>query len=300
MRIDLKQLTTFVAVAESGSLARASERLHLTQAALSMQLKSLQEALAVQLLTRTGRGLRLTDDGERLLAHAREAVAAANLFEKAAGALAQAPAAEAEPVSIGTILDPGFIRLGELMRTITTLLPGYRTELRHGTSGWVLKEVRAKRLDMGFYLGEADPALFVRMKLARLRYVVLGPRGWGAQMAARGWRELASLPWVWTPPDSVHHRLLAPLFRDLRVKPNAVANVDQEASMLDLVRAGVGLSLVREDVAIKEAHLSGLALSRAHHVETDLSVIVLRERAEEPALRTLFEAVAAVWQPERG
>ena len=42
------------------------------------------------------------------------------------------------------------------------------------------------------------------------RYVVVAPRGWDRRLRGRHWAELAALPWVWTPRDSVHHRLLAP------------------------------------------------------------------------------------------
>lgn len=296
MRGDLKQLTTFVVVAETGNLLRASERLHLTQAALSMQLKSLQEAHGISLFKRTGRGLSLTEEGERLLPHARAVVCATEVFESAAGALTNATAQDATAVSIGTILDPTFVRLGALLQAMSTRLPRGHTELRHGISGWVKKEVRAGRLDFGFYLGDIDPDVFKQLRLARLRYIVIGPRGWGSRMEG-DWRSLARMPWVWTPPESVHCRLLNPLFRSLKMKPNIVASVDQEASMLDLVRASVGLSLAREDIAIKEAHVSGLAVSRHLFLETDLSVIALHERASDPTVTALFEAANSVWSP---
>ena len=294
MRADLRQLMTFVIVAETGSLARASERLHLTQAALSLQLKNLQTTMGVTLLARTGRGLSLTEDGERLLPYAKEAVSAAAMIDQAAGILAGAAADAYTPVSIGTILDPAFLRLGEFLRITSSTLPHCRTELRHGISGWVKREVKAARLDVGFYLGDLEELTFERMALAKVTYVVIAPRGWG-HIANRSWAELATLPWIGTPPDSVHHRLLAPLFKDHGVKLHTVARVDQEASMLELVRAGVGLSLAREDLAIKDAHLSGLAVSRQHRLTTDLSVIALKARSHERQIQALFQALKMVW-----
>lgn len=296
MKIDLKQLNAFIVVAETGSLAGARDRLHLTQSAISMQLRVLQHTVGVALFTRTGRGLRLTEEGERLLEQAHQTISAANLFEKTANSLAlPLSTTQIEPLSIGTILDPDFIRLGDFLRTVVTLLPSYRTDLRHGISGWVLQEVKEMRLDFGFYLGEADPDLFHLLPLTQVHYVVVAPRGWGAQLKGRDWQSLAALPWVWTPTTSVHYRLLNPLFTRLGITPHIVARVDQEASMLDLVRAGVGLSLAREAVALREVDRSDLVISREHYVQTKLSAVALRSRENEPAIKTLFEVSEAVW-----
>ncbi len=72
MHIELKHLRTLSALAETGSLTAAAERLHLTQSALSHQLKALEAQLGAPLYVRKSRPLRLTRQGERLLELARE------------------------------------------------------------------------------------------------------------------------------------------------------------------------------------------------------------------------------------
>lgn len=69
--LDLTALRSFVAVADSGGVTRAAGFLNLTQSAVSMQLKRLEESLDVSLLDRSGRGVSLTSSGEQLLAYAR-------------------------------------------------------------------------------------------------------------------------------------------------------------------------------------------------------------------------------------
>ncbi len=69
--LDLTTLRSFVAVADSGGVTRAAGVLHLTQSAVSMQLKRLEELLDISLLDRSGRGIALTAAGEQLLAYAR-------------------------------------------------------------------------------------------------------------------------------------------------------------------------------------------------------------------------------------
>lgn len=73
--LDVTTLRSFVAVADSGGVTRAAGFLHLTQSAVSMQLKRLEELLGVDLLDRSGRTIALTASGEQLLVYARRMVA---------------------------------------------------------------------------------------------------------------------------------------------------------------------------------------------------------------------------------
>src|SRR2546421_12688139 len=77
MRVDLeiRHLQLVAAVADVGSLTRAGDRLHLTQSALSHQLRDIESRLGAPLFLRIGKRLVLTPAGERLLASAREVLA---------------------------------------------------------------------------------------------------------------------------------------------------------------------------------------------------------------------------------
>ena len=70
-QLDLDLLRTFVVIAETGALSRAASQVGRTQAALSLQVKRLEQLLDQQLLERTGRGVTLTGQGTRLLEHAQ-------------------------------------------------------------------------------------------------------------------------------------------------------------------------------------------------------------------------------------
>lgn len=73
--LDLSALRSFVAVADSGGVTRAAGFLNLTQSAVSMQIKRLEDALQVTLLDRAGRGVALSAQGEQLLGYARRLLA---------------------------------------------------------------------------------------------------------------------------------------------------------------------------------------------------------------------------------
>lgn len=72
--LDVDQLRTFVAIAETGSFTKAADVVHKTQSAVSMQMKRLEERIGRAVFARDGRGSKLTEDGERLLDYARRIV----------------------------------------------------------------------------------------------------------------------------------------------------------------------------------------------------------------------------------
>jgi DNA-binding transcriptional LysR family regulator len=72
--LDLDQLRTFVAIAETGSFTRAAEVVFKTQSAVSMQMRRLEERIGKPIFARDGRASKLTEDGERLLGYARRMV----------------------------------------------------------------------------------------------------------------------------------------------------------------------------------------------------------------------------------
>jgi DNA-binding transcriptional LysR family regulator len=297
--MDLTLLRAFVTVAKEGNLTRAAVQLHLTQPAVSLQIKHLQETLGLTLFTRTSHGLALTRDGQSLLPHAERALGAASDVERAAAALRHEVRGT---LRIGTILDPEFLRLGGFLKQLVETWPHIETALRHGMSGWVLEQIRAGELDVGFYIGQPkdhdprDGAAFHAVTLTHFQYRVLAPAGWKDRVkGARDWRSLAALPWIWTPPASAHNRLLSRCFTEAGVKPVKVAEVDQEPNMLDLVKSGVGLTLARDAIAIAEAHAHALTIVDGVTVPTQLSFVTLSARKDEPAIAAALKLIEQQW-----
>lgn len=302
---DVRAIQCFLAVAREGNVTRAAEMLHLTQPAVSQQIKHLAQASGLALFTRTARGLDLTLEGS-ILAHKGEQVLEAleefrQVARDTAGKLGGL-------LRIGTILDPEATRLGSFLDLLVRRAPALHTELSHGMSGNVPERIVRDELDAGYYVGDANalaletrtgrddaPALFHCMELARFSYWVVAPAGWEQRVAGRGWEALAALPWIGTPSHSAHNRLLAPLFRALGVRQNVIAVVDQESSMLALVRSGVGLSLCRDSVALAERQFRGLVISDAVELPTSLAFVCLQARRLDPAIHLAFETLQQVW-----
>ncbi|MFP4137124.1 MAG: LysR family transcriptional regulator [Halomonas sp.] len=296
---DLQTLRAFVGVAREGSVSRAAERLHLTQPAVSLKLKQLQQAVALTLFRRRPQGLTLTEDGEALLPAAEKALAAVAAFEQQARALHSTLRGS---LRIGTIVDPEFIRLGAFLHRLVERAPQLETELSHGMSGSVLARLARDELDVGFYLappgeGPGEQAdTIAHRELTHFDYHVIAPPGWAHRLGRADWRHLAALPWIVTPPESVHHRLLEGVLSPLGLAPRGVARVDQEACMLDLVRAGVGLSLARDALAMAERQERGLTLAEGIRLPCALCFLWRRGREEEPVIAEALAALEAAWE----
>ncbi|TCS32571.1 LysR family transcriptional regulator [Paucimonas lemoignei] len=289
--MDPTQLRAFVTVARTGNLTRAAAALHLTQPAVSLQIKALQASLQVQLFTRTPAGMELTTEGSKLLPLAERILGNIAELQQAAAALHSTLSGS---LSIGTILDPEFTRLGAFLKRLVESWPQLKPKLQHGMSGTVLQMVKDGQLDTGYYLGTPGKE-FHSMVLTPVTYNVVAPRGWKTRVMGKDWPALAQLPWIWTPPESVHHRLLTEVFTAHHVKPPTVAQVDQEHSMLDLVKSGIGLSLVRESIALREAHAHGLVIADTVTLTTELRFTTLNKRQHEPAITAGFAILATVW-----
>lgn len=290
--MDLTQLRAFVTVAREANLTRAAQLLHLTQPAVSLQIKSLQHSLGVTLFQRSPSGMRLTSEGSKLLPLAEKVLLGSRELLHAARSLTTTVAGS---LAIGTILDPEFTRQGAFLKSLVEGYPQISTRLQHGMSGWVQQQIRLGHLDVGYYLGEPDKSCH-SITLTSFRYSVLAPQGWKSRVQGKDWDELALLPWIWAPPESVHNRLLSKAFAEHHAEPARVALVDQEASMLDLVKSGIGLSLVRDSTALREAHAHGLVIADRVSVTTELSFICLAQRKQEIPVSTAFTLMHNLWQ----
>ena len=295
--MDLQHVRAFVAVAREGNLTRAAERLHLTQAAVSVQLKNFQQSLDLTLLVRTAAGLSLTADGREMLPFAERILAAVGELEERAASLQESVRGE---LRLGTTLNPEITRLGAFLQRLVGLHPQIRTKLHHGMSGEVKEQVLKGVLDAGYHVGASaseleEPELH-SVLLTEFTHYVIAPRGWKDRVAGKSWQDLAALPWIWAHSHSVHNRLLNARFAPLRLKPNVVAEADVEASMLDMVRSGIGLALAREPVAIREAQANGLVVLQHLPLPAQLAFICLSSRVNDPVLRAAFSAVQSVFR----
>jgi DNA-binding transcriptional LysR family regulator len=291
--MDIRHLRTFVTVARLGSVTRAAEALHITQPAVSGQLKNLEEALAVSLLSRTTASVRLTADGEVLLAKAERAIEAFGDFVHSAKALRGQLAGR---LRMGVpMIDPGVMNVAALMQGMVARHPGLRIDLQVGRISWLLGAVRSAELDASLFVCKALPQDMGGLLLRPLTYRVVAPVAWHERLQAGGWPEAERLPWIRMTPHSAHHQLMTELLDRAGIRPRETAEADHEALIAALVAAGVGIGIVREEFARQGEAAGQWTLFTDASVHTALAFLHTREREGDPAMRALSEALRALW-----
>jgi DNA-binding transcriptional LysR family regulator len=297
--MDLNQLRTFAAVAEFGNLTRAAERLHLSQPAVSGQLKALEAELGLRLFERSRSGMVLTSAGRELLADAQRVLATAEELKRKALRLAGAIAGR---VRLATVSDPDSIRLGDLTATTVTTYPQVELELHHEISGAALEGVRDGRFDASFFYGDKPGAEFTALRLREFVYCVSAPAAWRDRIETADWAEIAVLPWILTPAISTHNVLVTRLFEQQGVTPpERRVEADQESVIESLVISGVGVSLMREELARERAASGEISIWPRARLRTTLWFVCAAERADDPLIKALFALQRDLWNlgPER-
>src|SRR5215207_8619204 len=146
--MEIRQLKAFMAIADARTFTAAAQRIHYTQAALSMQIKQLEREVGVPLFTRMPRRVVLTEAGERLLARAQHIL---REHDAALAEMAELAGAERGRLRLGSAsamvsADPLPVILKELRETHKQAEVSVAT----GTSESLVKQILAGDLDMAF------------------------------------------------------------------------------------------------------------------------------------------------------
>jgi DNA-binding transcriptional LysR family regulator len=291
--MELHQLRSFVAVAESGNLTRAAERLHLSQPAVSAHIKALEDHLDVLLFDRTPSGMVPTAAGKTLLHEAQQVIAAAQHLRSRALALRGQVVGH---LRLGTLADPSYLRLGDLLARSFERHPLVSIELHHEVTGEAFDKVRDGELDASFYYGDRTHPSVAAVPMREIAFRVAAPAAWRDRVEHADWEAIAALPWITTPAISSHFALATSLFHTHGVEPTTLVEADNESVIRSLVAAGIGLALVREDLGIADAAAGSICLWSDVRLATTLAFLFPRERGHEPALGAIAGLVADIWR----
>jgi len=293
--MDLNHLRSFVAVAKFGHLTRAAESLHLSQPALSSHIKTLEEQFGVTLFERTPAGMVLTPSGRLLLVEAEQILGAVRHLTHSAQDLRGQPTGR---LRIGTVLDPATLRVGETFSRALERYPQIELELHQVMSSDVLDGLRNGTLDAGFFFGAAPDNGIESVALRDIVYRVMLPASRAAELVDAAWETIAQQPWVVAPAPSSHHQLVMSLFDDATRPPRTI-EADSESVINDLVEAGVGVSLIRDEIALQSIEAGRSVAWPEREVTTRLWLVHPADRATDPLIVALRNVQRDVWSEER-
>jgi DNA-binding transcriptional LysR family regulator len=292
--VDLSHLRTFVTVAELQHLTHAAERLHMSQPAASAHIKALEEALGLPLFERRAGGLALTTAGAELASYAREALAAcATLHSKAREISRKVDGT----FRLGVRGDAGLIPLGDLVRLTRQRFPALALDVHQVSSLGILGGIQNSEFDAGFALFDRLPAGVTGVALRIVRYGVVAPSNLAGVIASADIDVLLRLPWIGAPRGGSHDQMLRGLFGERVTSLNRVVEADQEAAHAELVEAGVGLALMREERALSAERRGIAAIWRGGATETTLHYVYAEQRSADPAVQAVKSLAVELCTP---
>ncbi|MGK9050692.1 LysR family transcriptional regulator [Neorhizobium petrolearium] len=288
--MDIRQLGYFVRVAELGSFSRASAFLHVAQPALSRQVRNLEIELKERLLVRNGRGVEVTEAGERLLSNARGIL---RMVERTYEDIDNARTGKSGKVAIGLPATISIAIATALIRRLREELSDAQVTLIHGRSSQLQEWLLSGRIDMAImYNAPSSPMLEIHDLVDENLYLI-GSEDAFDDPDPVPLEALASLPMVIAcRPNSTRVIVESELAR-MGQKPNIVFELDPLETMFDLVRDGYGFTVASMRTLKSKGAGSGLATRKIVGPELVLSVELvqparrLNNRLHEAAFRVL-------------
>jgi DNA-binding transcriptional LysR family regulator len=292
MEMQLDHLRTLQAVARFGSFSQAGAHRNLTQPAVSMQIRLLEDGLGVRLLERRGRRVRPTLAGALLLEHAERALGELARGVQRVHALRGVVAG---PLRLGTGTAISMYLLPPLVRVLKARHPAVDLVVTTGTAADVVRAVIEADLDVGVVgLPVRGRELIVSPFLTDDLVAIAAPRHWRTRAPLTA-RALVHERLILDQPGAMSRRLIEGWLRRERVTPTVPAELTNTEATKELVRAGLGVSIapwfsVRRDVAAGRLAVRRLRPALAY----PLGVVRRREATPAPPLQAVLTALDAV------
>jgi LysR family transcriptional regulator, nitrogen assimilation regulatory protein len=240
--VDLKQIEYFIHVAELGSFSKAAVVLDIAQPALSRQVRALEAELREVLLLRNGRGVKLTDAGQRLLEHGH------GILQLVAAAHHDLSARRDEPVGeIVVGLPPSLARrlTLPLIETFRAELPKARVAIIEGFSVHIAEWLCSGRVDLGLvYNPEPLPTIEITPVLIE-RLCLIGAH-FAQPRTSVPLKDLPNYPLVMPQREHVFRKLMESQAALAGVRLNVAWEVSSVPAILDLVRGGHGYAALTQ------------------------------------------------------
>ena len=254
--LDNFRLVVFRAVAEQSSFRKAAEELYLTQPAVSLQIKALEEDIGVQLFDRTGAHIALTAAGKVLLGYSRQANA---LFVQAEQEIAALSGSHAGLLALGASSTIAQYILPRLLGEFSREHPRVHATMISGNTEQIIEALEEQKIELGLIEGPArsrdvktEPFLDDELVL-----IVAAAHEW-AELKSIPHTQIAAAPLLMRERGSGTRRVVEMALSQLAVKRNSlriVMELDSTEAIKSAVEAGLGVGFVSRWAIAKDLRL---------------------------------------------
>jgi len=287
--MDIAYLQAFIAVTRDGSFSKASERLFITQPAVSKRVASLEAELGVELFNRIARSVSLTEAGKQLLPNAEELVSQAEELQRYASNLNKKVSGN---LSVSIAHHIGLYRMQPILREFKQRFPDVDLDIRFEDSEQAFHSV--ERGDIEFGVITLPRLLPSNIKseviwVDNLKVVVANDHELANQIRVP-LTELAKHVGVLPSRETETHQIMQRLFSKYKLEMQIQMNTNSLETLKMLVGAGLGWSLLPSTM-LTDNHLKVLDIGVA--LERNLGLVLHKKRSLSNAAAALTELIRA-------
>ena len=289
MDLETRELRMLVAIADEGTVTRAATRLNVSQPALSHALRALERRVGIALFERQSRGLVATEAGERLLRTARTVM---REIERARLDIAGGAIGRGELLRLSTECYTAYHWLPPVFQAFRERCPGVELRVVPSAIGHPLRELREETLDVAIVVRREAYAGFVYHELFEDEMVVImhpdHPLASEPFAVAQHFADEHLLLYTEDPFDTT---IMRAVLTPAGVMPREISYVPATEALFELVRTGLGLSVVaRWAVArrVRDGELAAIPLTKPGRFRT-WSAAVRKPIAHRSANQALIE-----------
>ena len=288
--MELHQLRYFCAVAETGSFSRAAEQSHISQPSLSQQILKLEDELGARLFDRLGRSVRITELGKTFLPRAR---AVLRELEAAKGDVFEGKEFIGGPITIGVIPTVAPYFLPPRLTAFSRKFPEVQLTIVEEITPVLLERLRASTMDVAIlalpirgHEFETFPLLTERLYAALPRKHKLSSR------RSLSLKDLRAEPFLLLRDGHCFRDTAVAACDRARLHPQIVFESGQFSSLLSMVSAGMGVSIVPEMAVDKKSQCRFVRIADEHAART-IGAVVLRGRSLTRAHQSFLSFVSS-------
>ena len=285
--MEFYHLRSFVAVAQTGNLTQAAKRLYTTPPAISAHIKMLEEELSTPLFIRSNKGMCLTDKGKLLLKQAQITLdSAVDLVNLAA----QQQHEIMGTFHLGINLPAKQVKLSTLAKNLQENCPGISLEIHPQSTGKTITDIREKRLSGGYIFGDI-PDDFIGIAVMQQQITSVAPASYDCSKIMT-LADLQSQQWImmgdYCPFD---YLLKQKLGNDI----NSVMKTSDDGTRLELVKSGLGLSLLEKEEALKAEKTGSVQRLKEIDFVTTLYFVIAKDSENDPIVKALMQEICILW-----
>jgi DNA-binding transcriptional LysR family regulator len=291
VRMDLKKLHHCVVVADLGSFTRAASLLAVPQSVLSRQVRDVEGTIGLTLLRRTGRGVLLTEAGERILPGLRFLVAEGQRILEDAHRIQTAPTGI---IRLGVLATLGPVLLTPLLNLACERLPGIRIHVLEGLTDHLDEMLVAGRLDVALlYNNRQTPTQTDEAMLQTDLCLVSSPDDPHTAAPTIALRDLRSLPLTLPAPPNRLRAVIDQVCRSKKMSLKVTTTLDAIGTLKDLAASGRLYTILPPHCVAADVANGRLAASRI--VDPSITRTVLLATSNQyPNERALKETTSLI------